>query len=354
MKTRPFYHLSEENEKELFNNSIIIFDTSSLLDFYFFTDENINELEEKFFKAVRERLYLTYQSHFEFLKNKDKVKMKPIDSYNSLLKRSKNKDDSGHIEEIENVVKQIASNIGDEIKGHLKTFEQKVSKNNKHPHLKSVDFNKFNKQLDKFKNQFNIFETNFEDFKQSIIKEIENQKTKFKNHEIDKVIPLIENYFNVTEEYSVNKIFELIKEGEFRYQNQIPPGYMDKDGKSGFQKYGDLIIWDEILNLAKGNNSNVILVINDVKEDWWYLDENKKHISPRYELIKEFKDNSNKEFWMYDISTFLFKANNYIATSIDSETIEEIRYLTEENTLEIDDKNFMEWVFDYFETHQIS
>lgn len=348
MNKLPFYLLNPEKEKELFDNSIIVFDTSSLLDFYFFTDENIIELEEKLFKQIKSKLYFTFQSHFEFLKNKDKVKLKPIDSYNSLINKIKGNNDSGHIEEIENVIKQTSTIISDEIRGHLKTLQEKVTKNNKHPYLKSANFSEFNSQLHAFEKKITEFKSQFENFKKSIIEEIEDQKNIFKNVNQDKVLPILENYFNITKEHKLAEIFEYIKEGEFRYKNQIPPGYLDEEGKIGFQKYGDLIVWKEILTLAKSKKSNIILVINDVKEDWWHLDDKKKHISPRYELIKEFSDTTNKNFWMYDISNFLYKANNYISTSIDSETIEDIKNITEEKHPEFPEEIFIEWLFKNF------
>ena len=346
MNKLPFYNLDQEKEKELFDNSIIVFDTSSLLDFYFFTDENIRELEEKLFKA---RLYLTFQSHFEFLKNKDKVKLKPVDSNNSLINKIKGNNDSGHIEEIEIAIKQINSTVSDEIRGYLKTLQEKVTKSNKHPYLKSANFSEFNGQLHQFEKKIIEFNAQFENFKKSLIDEIEIQKNIFKNIDEDKVLPILESYFNITNEPKLAVILDYIKEGEFRYQNQIPPGYLDEEGKNGFQKYGDLIVWKEILHLAKTKNTNVILVINDVKEDWWYLDDKKKHISPRYELIKEFVDITNKNFWMYDISKFLYKVNNYISTSIDDETIEDIKNITEEKHTERLDENFIDWVFEYLD-----
>lgn len=353
MNKLPFYILNPDKEKELFDNSIIIFDTSSLLDFYFFTDENIHELEEKLFKQIKARLYLTFQSHFEFLKNKDKVKLKPIDSYNSLINKIKGNNDSGHIEEIENVIKQTNSIVSDEIRGHLKTLQEKVTKNNKHPYLKSANFSEFHGQLHEFEKKITEFKTQFEIFKKSLIEEIELQKNIFKDVNEDKVLPILENYFNITNEPELTAILEYIKEGEFRYKNQIPPGYLDEEGKIGFQKYGDLIVWKEILTLAKSKKTNIILVINDVKEDWWHLDDKKKHISPRYELIKEFTDTTNKNFWMYDISNFLHKANNYISTSIDSETIEDIKNITEEKHPEVLEENFIDWIFEYLDLNTL-
>jgi len=58
-------------------------------------------------------------------------------------------------------------------------------------------------------------------------------------------------------------------EAEFRHQNNMPPGYKD-DNKSS-NKYGDLIIWKEILAYCKENQiKSLIFVSNDGKRDLVY------------------------------------------------------------------------------------
>jgi len=336
MNKKPFYQIEEIQEKELFENSIIFFDTSSLLDMYYFTGENLSELENKLFNSIKERLWITYQSEFEFLKNKEKVKLKPIDSYNSLLNKIKGNSESGHIEEMENSIKSIENSLNSTLKGHIKTLREKVSKNNKHPYLEDTPFSTFGSHLVSFEKHLNDFKIEFGSLKEELIKNIETQKETFKDPENDKILPILEKYFKITNEPSFDELNNYIKEGEFRHKNKLPPGYLDNDEKVGFQKYGDLIVWKEIIRYAQNARKNIILVINDVKEDWWYLDNKKKNIAPRYELIKEFKDIVNSNFWMYEMGDFLYKANKYISTSIKDETIEDIIAISEKSILSSD------------------
>lgn len=51
--------------------------------------------------------------------------------------------------------------------------------------------------------------------------------------------------------------------------------------------YGDLIVWKQVIQKSKKDKINIILVTDDLKEDWW-LKINGKTIGPRFELIKEF------------------------------------------------------------------
>ncbi|QWT85402.1 hypothetical protein KBP46_18390 [Chryseobacterium sp. PCH239] len=333
MNKKPFYQIEEEQEKELFENSIIFFDTSSILDMYYFTEENLLELKDKLFDLLKGRLLLTYQTEFEFLKNREKVKLKPIDSYNNLIKKINGNNDSGHVEKIQDIIKLIETNFNNELKGQFKTLQEKVSINNKHPSLKDVNFSDFEIQVKSFEEQIDNFKTNFDLFKKDIIEKIELQKEIIANSDVDRITPLLEEYFNIMQEPTLDEINSYILEGEFRYNNDIPPGYLDKNEKVGFQKYGDLIIWKEILRHAKQLNKDIILVVNDVKEDWWYYDNKKAKVSPRYELLKEFKDFTNNKFWMYEMKDFLYKANKYIPTSITPETIKDIVAISEMNSI---------------------
>ncbi|MET3139908.1 hypothetical protein AAKU61_004291 [Undibacterium sp. GrIS 1.2] len=100
------------------------------------------------------------------------------------------------------------------------------------------------------------------------------------------------------------------KEGDTRIEHRLPPGF--KDGKKDENRFGDLIIWFEILEYAKLNAidfPSVVFISNDEKSDWVYApqfrDENTrggrrqipnvkpeiKLIDPR--LVSEFKRTVN-------------------------------------------------------------
>ncbi|MFJ7030597.1 PIN-like domain-containing protein [Bacillus cereus] len=74
---------------------------------------------------------------------------------------------------------------------------------------------------------------------------------------------------------------ELEKEWKRRAENNIPPGYMDKNKQSN--KYGDLIVWNHICQI----NSDVIFVTADVKGDWVHT-ANDEVLGARRELVEEF------------------------------------------------------------------
>ena len=109
-------------------------------------------------------------------------------------------------------------------------------------------------------------------------------------------------------EFSFQEKIKIIKEGEWRYRQEIPPGYMDYLGKHGVQKYGDLIIWKELLNKATAENRSIIFITNDTKQDWYEEhDKQKEPMCPRHELILEFRESSGKDIWLYTLNQFVEK-----------------------------------------------
>jgi hypothetical protein len=124
----------------------------------------------------------------------------------------------------------------------------------------------------------------------------------------------------------------LALEGEERYKNEIPPGYRDgKKDASGdpFRKYGDLIIWKQIINKAKEATKPVIFVTDDKKDDWW-LEQSGRTIGPRAELLQEFIAETSNNFWMYTVDRFIAEAAHIRNTKVNAEVIAEIRGLSEE------------------------
>ena len=69
--------------------------------------------------------------------------------------------------------------------------------------------------------------------------------------------------------------------------------------------YGDLVIWNEIIEYAHKNNKNIIFITDDKKEDWWGKKIEGKTTGPSHELIKEFYDKTSMLFYMYTSDKFI-------------------------------------------------
>jgi len=109
---------------------------------------------------------------------------------------------------------------------------------------------------------------------------------------------------------------EVEKDLERRNKLKIPPGY--KDGSKDANQAGDILIWNELLNLAIEKNANVIFVSSDEKVDWWHKSD-KKAIYPRFELVDEFREATDgKSFHIVSLSKLLsiFEASDDVVTAI--------------------------------------
>ena len=116
---------------------------------------------------------------------------------------------------------------------------------------------------------------------------------------------------NVLKPFSQLELYRLCEDGKKRYSKLKPPGYKD-DKKDGLSKYGDLIWWKEVLRYVKNNKCDLILVTDDVKEDWWEkLDDGS--IALRNELIDEFAKTGQK-IYPYTSQSFFdeVRASYYI------------------------------------------
>lgn len=94
--------------------------------------------------------------------------------------------------------------------------------------------------------------------------------------------------------YDIFDKLAIYTEGNIRYSLEIPPGFMDaksKDKKdpTGTQKFGDLIIWKEILEKINLDKRPLLFITSDVKCDWWRLDNNNKIIDKHPKLDEEFE-----------------------------------------------------------------
>ncbi|TMO24570.1 HNH endonuclease [Pseudoalteromonas sp. S4492] len=103
-----------------------------------------------------------------------------------------------------------------------------------------------------------------------------------------------------------------------RNDHKIPPGY--KDGSKEANQAGDLLIWHEILYLAKQQNKDVIFVSGDAKSDWFHKSD-KKAIYPRFELVDEFREETQgKTFHIMSLSQVLsiFEASDEVVSDVES------------------------------------
>lgn len=327
MKKILGYLNSEDDEKQLWNDCIFIFDSSALLNFYEYSEKARQEIFKLFLNKLQNRLWITNHTEYEYLKNKEKVISKPANYYDELI--------------VDFDLKKFQT-----FKNQFTQLKNKTKKDNKHPYIDRVS-------IDNFERKFNAFESKLNDFYEALKTEIDLKKKEIEEmRKKDTVLEAFSQLLKVGEGYTFNKLLEIAKEGEFRYRNTIPPGYEDLKEKHGLQIYGDLVIWKQIIDLACSEKKPVILVIDDLKIDWCYKDAKDKNIiaAPREELIKEMLDIGGVMFWSYSSTQFLDKSTKYLGTAITDEVIQEVRTSNQYTIYYQIEKKVYKWAVNYYKS----
>lgn len=287
-----FYREPFNKENMTSENTIIVFDTNSLLNVFRFTPEASKEYFE-IIQSIQDKIYIPYLVALEFHFHKSETLL--LNEINvTKFKNNFSKNWNKLKSEAAKTLFSSLSYRNDIDKKELNAYLSDL--------LNSEDLNIENKLVEKIssisENQTNIF---------NALVEIMHSKT--------------------GERYTQDMITKIEKEGEERYKNGIPPGFNDANKKlsrsyNGIkyqQKFGDLIIWKDIINKAKEDRiKHVIFVTSDGKRDS-KTDLNykvcvgndgngkKKYqiIGPRIELIEEMKNETGADFYLMDELEFM-------------------------------------------------
>lgn len=66
------YYLDSDKVQQILKSGIIVFDTSALLDLYYYSFDTQNEIFRNVFKYLSNRLWIPSHVYFEYLKNRKK------------------------------------------------------------------------------------------------------------------------------------------------------------------------------------------------------------------------------------------------------------------------------------------
>ena len=286
-KLPEYFEPSEVKIKEIWDNGTIVLDANVLLNLFRYSKNSREELI-KIIKHYSERLWLPYQVAFEFLDNFERVTASLKDVLSETIKAI------------------------DHISGVLES------------HLKLSNYDKYHLlKPEELRNDIK----KFQDSQRRRIEKIKSEYDSVdKQGILDEVVGIFEG--KVGDDYTKDRLEDVFKEGEKRYKENVPPGYKDLDGKRGAPKrhlYGDLIWWMQVIDFAKENHRNLVIVTDDAKEDWWYKVNNETK-RPRIELIREFaKQTDGQSFLMYRTGRFMELSKKYDKVTISAKSIKEVK-----------------------------
>lgn len=278
---KEYYGLNSSELKKLWNEGLIVFDTNVLLSLYRRSQDVRNDFISMI-KSLSDRIWIPYQVGYEFHEHRLEEAMRPIEAVRA---------------------------IKEKLQKFEKCFEQEYGNN---PYLDNK----------KIKTAFKAFSSRLD----KMIQESLTSCPEFLKE--DEVLNVLTESFDgkTGPDYQEKRLAEIYRIGSERYLNKIPPGYKDAKKHEGDRhRFGDLIIWLQIIDQAKANAKDIIFVTDDKKEDWWEMYKDNR-IGPRHELIREFREKTiNQLIWFYTPDRFLQYAKSKVGVSVKSSTIEEVK-----------------------------
>ncbi|MER5894818.1 PIN domain-containing protein [Streptomyces sp. NPDC001876] len=118
--------------------------------------------------------------------------------------------------------------------------------------------------------------------------------------------------------FNTDETDTLIQEYEKRAKDERPPGYKDSNKKEN--AHGDYFVWEQVLRRAEELSSPILLVTNDVKEDW-VRKEAGLIVGARPELVEEMKERCGVDFLILQLGGFLQVARKELGASVSASTV---------------------------------
>jgi hypothetical protein len=279
----PGYFRPKKSEfDDIWKRGLVIPDTNILLHLLRFRRETRDEIV-KTLKAMQTQLWLPYQVGFEFSRRWMEVEEENRASYDR-LKES--------IRAEEATLCKLFDSVG---------------------RFQIVDATSEKAKVTKFIDE--------------LCRSIEDAaKKRPSSEETEKILDEISTLFTgvVGQFPGAENIIAWKKEAAQRYELKIPPGFKDSK-KDGDDKFGDYIIWKEMIDIAKSRNLPVLFLSDDRKEDWALLRSGQDK-GPRPEIMQEFWELTGQRFYSYPLTRFLEQAKQYTKVIVSTAAIKDVEH----------------------------
>ncbi len=291
-----YYKPTPDEMATLWAEALVVLDTNALFNLFRYT----NATREAFLKVLRdkeERLWLPHQVGLEFQRGRLGIIDDQSQAFEDLLAKTK---------------------------AALATVTRDVGSLRNHPTL----------DLDELRSAV-------ADAMASIESKIEATRDTYQAEVLDAArhdatMDVITELYNarVGEPYDSDELEKLYADGERRYEAKQPPGFKDAN-KPAPARYGDLILWMQILDKAATENTAVIFVGDDQKEDWWREFKGRK-VGPRVELVDEFRARVGKRIYFLTPYALMELASEH-DSAITKATVQEVAKVSEAQSLTMSD-----------------
>jgi hypothetical protein len=260
---KQYYRPTDAAFRYLWEQAWIVFDTSALLGCYRDSSHIVDEAL-KVVETLQDRLWLPHQVALEYHNNRANVESDLLKAQSNIRKETERA--------INDILAACAANrhpfLADEVSKRVEQFSKAAFKL-----LRNADASDAERLRERM---------------QSVQQKLESA------------------FSNIGKPFSATELDAICLEGKVRYEKRIPPGFLDnpKDA-SEKAKYGDFVLWKQMITQSKTTERPVLLVTNDRKEDWWWLGRGGKMLGPLPQLRVEFEQESTQQYYSYTMEGFV-------------------------------------------------
>jgi hypothetical protein len=112
---------------------------------------------------------------------------------------------------------------------------------------------------------------------------------------------------------------------EIRVPLRLPPGFDDAykiTGRGVAAAAGDYLLWCEVLAHARKTGTDVVLITDDAKSDWWQKVPGGRDV-PHPLLVSEFRRETGQRYYQLSTRELLRKADDALAISVTQQSLKE-------------------------------
>lgn len=295
-------------DKAAFRSGLIVLDANVLLDLYRFTPDARSQVLDAFAR-VGARLWVPHQAAVEFSRNRRRVVEDRMSSFKQVRRL------------LQNAAADAVTGLDSAVARLLELRERNGTTRTWDPQEAGLDHASLNERL--------------KGVMTSALAELSTLEAEHDLHpkdmqEVDSVLSQIDGLLagHIGPAYQPAELRALVREAhDFRYPNEIPPGFLDVSKETPLRAAGDFLLWrqtiDKVLSDAEGYHP-VIVITKDFKRDWWDVDAKKRPLGPRPELVQEMRDLAQVDLFLVSLKDFIVGAGEHLASVVSDNTLEQI------------------------------
>ncbi len=289
-----FYNRTQEEFSMLWQEATLVFDTNMLLNIYRYQEETRKRYFE-ILEQLKERIWTPHQAIYEFQKNRLEVIGQQLKAYSEVSK--------------------ALSDAQDLLKG-LKHFNEK----HRFIRIDEIIEDPIRVLAEANKNLSAGQQKGRQEF----------EKLKASDNYRERITQLFQG--RVSAPYKKDQLLDIYRQADKRFELQIPPGWKDK-GKKTNDRYGDVILWFQILEYALAHHKPILFITDDVKSDWFLsAQEGNGKPRPRPELVQEMYVEAGVLLHIYQGYEFFDQATKFLSLKPEPSISEDAKEISAKNS----------------------